>query len=91
MMIVGMIAIAFFALIGTASFVTALMRLNDADEKMSLILWELRADDAEDRVRRAARLCDRIRCPRLICRCADEEAEMICEKLKREYRIIEIR
>lgn len=90
MNIIGMIAVLFFAVLGAASFAAALMRLYDADDKTSLTLDDLTAQSAEARIRHAARLCDRIRCQRLLCRCRDEEAERICENLMKEFRIIEI-
>ena len=89
MVMIAMIVLSFFALIGAAAFLSALLD-GDADEKTALVLEQLRAADAEVRIRRAARLCETIRCQRLICRCADEEAEQICERMTREYRMIEI-
>ena len=89
MYILGMIVLSFFALIGAASFLSALLS-SGADPETALLLENLTIDNAEIRIRRAARLCDRIRCDRLICRCADEEAEKICTMLMKEYRIIEI-
>lgn len=89
MVIIGWIVLSFFALIGAAAFVSALLG-GSADEQTALVLEKLTVKDAEMRVRRAASMCDRIRCQRLICRCVDEDAEHICEHLMREYRIIEI-
>lgn len=90
MTIIGMIFLIFFALIGAAAFISALFFDSTADKETAVVLENLIADNAEIRVRRTARLCDRIRCERLICRCADEESEQICARLNKEFRIIEI-
>lgn len=90
MNVIGIIVLSFFALIGAAAFLSAMFRENTADKECALLLEHLTADKAEMRIRRAAKLCDRIGCQRLICRCSDVEAEQICERLTREYRIIEL-
>ena len=90
MYIVGIIMIAFFAVIGVLTFIAAITKLNTADEETDMTLRNIRAQNAEQRVRKAAKLCDRMRCQHLICRCLDEEAVIICERLRKEYRIIEI-
>ena len=86
----GMIVIGFFSLIGLISFVLSIAHSRGADEEAALILLRLTADTAEFRVRRAVRMCERIRCDRLICRCRDQETENICEVMQRDYGIIEI-
>lgn len=90
MIVIGMIVLSFFALIGFAAFHSALINSRDTDAETALVLENLIAQNAEMRVRRAVRICERIRCNRLICRCADEGAERICERLMKEYRMIEI-
>ena len=86
--ITGLIALTFFAVIGIASFITSAARECVRDDKMSLVLSGLSAADAEARVRRAVGICADIRCERLCCECADDEAAAICERLNADFGIL---
>ena len=88
--IFGLIILTFFAVIGLAGFITAVMRGCGSDDKLKLVLSELTAGTAEARVRRAVSICEDIRCEHLICECADNEAARICEKLRDDHGIISI-
>lgn len=91
MYILGMITLTFFAIIGLASFITAICRRTYVkDDRAVLVLRELTADNAEHRVRRAAAVCEELRCERLICECADDTAAEICDLLSADYPVIEI-
>lgn len=89
MLTVGIILLVFFALIGVLAFLSALIGAGE-DKKQVMVLEDLREENAEYRIRRAARRCERIRCGRLICRCEDAGAERICKILMKEYRMIEL-
>ena len=92
MYIFCLIMLSFFAVIGLASFVTSLIRSRvGSDIDLAVILYGLRATDAEARARKAAVICEEIRCKKLICECTDDEAAEICRKLQRTHGIIEIR
>ena len=91
MYILGMIVLTFFAVIGAASFITAISRsISGKDDCFVLVLKDLTENDAEIRVRRAVQLCGELRCEQLICECADDAAVRICEILREKHPIIEI-
>ena len=90
MYIIGLIILSFFALVGAVGFITALFgRSFDDSNPSELVLKALTAETAEVRVRRAAERCAQLRCEHLRCECLDDEALLICEKLRREYPVIE--
>lgn len=90
MYIAMMITVGFFAVIGVAVFLSALLRCGEQDVDSELVLRNLTAENAEARVRSAASACEKLRCPKLICICSELEAERICALLKKEYGVIEI-
>lgn len=92
MYIFCMIILIFFAIIGLCAFITALL---DSIYKSSgvtvLILKEISADNAEARIRSAARICQRHKGMRLICECdEDNPAYDICRLMQKEYPFLEI-
>lgn len=90
MEILWFIILGFFALLGLLSFLSALIgRAYREYNPSMLVLRALCAATAEVRVRCAAARCVELRCEHLRCECADEEALIICRKLRREYPIIE--
>ena len=92
MVIFGMLILIFFAIIGLCAFISSLLDIfyNNKSEAL-IILRDLSADNAEARVRSAARLCLRKPSMRLLCVCDEENpAYDICLLLKKEYPFLEI-
>ena len=92
MYILSMILLIFFAIIGLCAFVTAIMELGcRGGGKAVLILRELKADNAEMRIRSATQICRKNRDIRLICVCEkDSAAAEIAGMMQTEYPCIEI-
>ena len=89
--ILCLIMLTFFAVIGLLTFINAIvLGLSSKNDDMNIILPSLTGSDAEHRVRKAVYICEEIGCRRLICKCADDEARLICSKLKASYPVIEI-
>lgn len=92
MIILGAIVLSFFAVIGVLCFIGACVRnLSSEGNSAVLILKNVSGSDAEMRVRKAASVCEHIRCEQLLCECTDDEAVMICEVLQRYYPVIRYR
>ena len=93
MYIFAMLVLIFFAVIGITAFITAAGdALYRTKRGFFLVLPALDADNAEARVREAARLCKRKPGLRLICVCAKgDDAAAICERLKQEYPFITVK
>ena len=92
MYIFSMIILIFFAIIGLCAFVGGLL---DAVYKGSsnalLILGDLSPDNAEARIRAAARICRQHRSIRLRCVCEKgDPARDICELMQKEYPFMEL-
>ena len=90
MYIFGLIILTFFAVIGLTVFINEIIRSGHDDDRMMIMLTSLNADNAEMRVRYAAKVCTDIRCSRLLCQCDDVTAREICERLKDTYPVIKI-
>ena len=92
MYIFFLIALSFFAVIGLATFITSLSRgLNKNNGGFAVLLFDLTEDDAEIRLRYAIRICEEIRCEKLICECSDDRAEAIIKIMQKSHSIIEIK
>ena len=89
-----MILLIFFAIIGLSAFITAIINAahNSTDDEILLILRNLNENNAEARIRKAARICMNTKGAQIICVCDDKNpAYSICEIMKREYPFIEIK
>ena len=87
-----MIILIFFAVIGLCSFISGLLdKLYMTGGKAELLITDLCPDDAEARIRSAARVCLRHQGFRLKCIC-DENAPAydICRLMQKEYPFMEI-
>ena len=92
MYILGMIILTFFAVIGAAHFISAILHSAAGyDEQLVMVLTELGADNAEYRLRNALSLCREMRCSHLRCECRDSEALYICNSFARHEPMIEVR
>lgn len=93
MYILGMVILVFFAVIGIAVFIGTLAKAhlkNDTDG-LILLIPQLNADNAEARIRSAAVIRQETQGCRVVCICeGDNDAMMICEKMKREYPFLEV-
>lgn len=92
MYILCMIILIFFAIIGLCAFITALIdAFYKTDGETVLTLKNISADNAENRIRSAARICQRHKGMRLICICDEENpAYDICRLMQKEYPFLEI-
>lgn len=92
MYVLSMIILIFFAIIGLCAFLTALIdAFYKGNGETLLILKGLGADNAEARIRSAARICQHHREMRLICLCGeDHPAYDICRLMQQEYPFLEI-
>lgn len=93
MYILSMILLIFFAIIGVCSFITALLDLmhRSGEDETLIILRKISEDNAEFRLRRAARIGMNTENSRVICICdEDNHAIKICRLLASEYPLIEI-
>lgn len=92
MYILCMIILIFFAVIGLCTFIAALLdRLYHTGNRAELILRDLRPDNAEARIRSAARICLRHSGIELICVCDEDDPSYdICRLLQKEYPFMEI-
>ena len=93
MYIFCMIILIFFAIIGICAFITALLDCFYHENHQSvLILSDLSVENAEARLRWAARICQRHKGMKLRCICKeDDPAYDICFLMKKEYPMIELR
>jgi hypothetical protein len=86
MYIVCLIVLTFFAVIGLATFISAIRSSALAcDGEMLLILPDIDKSCAEARVRRAASVAESVRGCRIIAVCTDEASKEICERLKIQF------
>ena len=92
MYILCMIILVFFAVIGLCAFITALIdRLYQNSDQSELILRDLSPDNAEARIRSAARICLHHTGIKLICVCdEDDPVYDICCLMQKEYPFMEI-
>lgn len=92
MYIFCMILLVFFAIIGLSSFISAVMNLSYRGKgELLIVLNDLKADNAELRIRRAARLCKSTRGSCILCVCRENDpAYDIVRLMQREYPFIEI-
>ena len=94
MYIVGIVILVFFAIVGLSAFIAALIGLNRKTDTngMALMITDIDADNAEMRIRTAAAIAEENRIGRVICLCPEEdEVRMICEKMQKEYKVVEIK
>ena len=93
MYILGMIILVFFAVIGLAAFIGALIRAHCICDTGGFILLIPRVDEnnAEMRIRSALSVSESARVCRIICVCDENDpARMICEKMQRQFPQVEI-
>ncbi len=89
-----MILLIFFAIIGLSAFINTIINAahNSIDDEILLIIGNLNENNAEARIRKAARICMNTKGAQIICVCDDKNpAYSICEIMKREYPFIEIK
>lgn len=93
MYIIAMIILVFFAVIGLCAFITALLdRLYQNSVESELFLKNLSPDNAEARIRSAARICLHHSGIQLVCVCEESDpAYDICRLMQKEYPFMEIR
>ena len=87
-----MIILIFFAIIGICAFITSLLDLcYHGEQKSVLIIGDLSPENAEARIRSAARICQHHRGMKLRCICSKEvPAFDICTLMQKEYPLMEI-
>ena len=92
MYIFCMIILIFFAIIGICAFITSLLDLcYHGEQKSVLIIGDLSPENAEARIRSAARICQHHRGMKLRCICSeDDPAFDICCLMQKEYPLMEI-
>lgn len=92
MYIFSMILLIFFAIVGLCAFISALLDIAyKGNSNAVLMLRNLTPDNAEVRIRRAARICLHHTDIRLICICPkDNPAYDICLMMQKEYPFLEI-
>ena len=92
MYILCMIILIFFAIIGICALITSLLdHCYHGDHETTLVLKELSAENAEARIRSAARICQHHKGMRLICICGkDDPAFDICVMMQKEYPLMEL-
>lgn len=92
MFIFCMIILIFFAVIGLCAFITSILDYcYKGDQESVLIIKNLSADNAEARIRSAARICQHHKGMRLRCICGeDDPAFDICVLMQKEYPLMEI-
>lgn len=92
MYILCMIILIFFAVIGLCAFISALVDcLYRSDGEAVLILKELSADNAEARIRSAARICHHHAGMSVVCICGEEDPTYdICALMQKEFPFLRI-
>lgn len=91
MYIVCLIILTFFAVIGLATFISAIRSASlSCDGELILILPELDERCAEARIRYAASVVENVSECRIVAVCTDEGSKAICEKLKLQIDNLEI-
>ncbi len=93
MYILSMILLIFFAIIGLCAFITAIMDLScRGSGDAELVLKSLTAENAEARIRSAARIAEHHRGIRVICICGDDDpVKQICYLMQKEFPFIEVK
>lgn len=92
MYIFCMIILIFLAIIGLCAFITALLDVfYKGSGETVLLLKNLSAENAEARIRSAARICQHHHGIKLVCLCdEDHPAYDICHLMQQEYPFLEI-
>lgn len=92
MYIFCLIILIFFAIIGICAFITSLLdHCYHGEHESVLIIKDLSAENAEARIRSAARICQHHKGMRLRCVCSEENpAYDICKLMQKEYSLMEI-
>lgn len=92
MYILSMIILIFFAIIGLCAFIGAILdAVCKSTGSVVLTIGDLSADNAEARIRCAARVCQHHRGYRLRCICdEDQPAYDICRLMQKDYPFMEI-
>ena len=91
MTVIGMIILVFFAVIGLCAFITAIADSFSQSVKATLTLTGLTGENAEARIRSAARICRQYKDIRLKCICSkNDPAYDICLLMQKEYPMMEI-
>ena len=90
MYIVFLIILTFFAVIGVATFISAIRSASlSCDGELILFLPEIDERCAEARIRYAASVVESVREYRIIAVCTDDNAKAICDKLKQKIENLE--
>ena len=92
MFVLCMIILVFFAIIGLCAFITAILDIAyKGDSSAVLVIQNLKPDNAEARIRTAARICLHHTHIRLVCVCEESDpAYDICKLLQKEYPFMDI-
>ena len=92
MYILCMIILIFFAIIGICALITSLLdHCYHGDHETMLVLNELSTENAEARIRSAARICQHHKGMTLRCICdEDDPAFDICVMMQKEYPSMEL-
>ena len=92
MYIICMIILIFFAIIGICAFITSLLdHCYHGEHESTLEIEDLSAENAEARIRSAARICQHHKGMTLRCVCSEENpAYDICKLMQKEYPLMEI-
>ena len=93
MYIFCMIILIFFAIIGICAFITSLLdHCYHGEHESTLVIEGLSAENAEARIRSAARICQHHKGMTLRCVCSEENpAYDICKLMQKEYPLMELR
>lgn len=93
MYILCMIILIFFAIIGICALITSLLdHCYHGNHETMLVLKELSTENAEARIRSAARICQHHKGMKLRCICdEDDPAFDICVMMQKEYPSMELR
>lgn len=93
MYILGMTILVFFAVIGLAAFIGALVkaRLICDPQGVVLLIPQVDEETAEARIRTAAIMAESARGCRVVCVCDEHDpARMICEKMQKQFPQVEL-
>lgn len=92
MVILCLIILIFFAIIGICAFITSLLdHCYHGEHESTLVIEGLSAENAEARIRSAARICQHHKGMTLRCVCSEENpAYDICKLMQKEYPLMEI-
>ena len=93
MYILGIICLVFFAILGAAAFIGALVKahLKCDTDGFVLLVPHVSEDNAEVRIRSASMAAESMRGCRIVCICGENDpARKICEKMQRQFSQLEI-